>query len=289
MNSISSSLTAMRRSPYQTMAACVMVTLTCFVGYVFSLFLYSAETILKYFETRPQVIAFFDLTATDQAITSLGTTMQQKPYVADVTMVSKEQALEMYKEDNRDDPLLLELVTADILPASIEVSGRTADDLPQIKDDLEQADGVDEVAYQKDVIDTLANWTKSVRLIGIGGVALLAITSFLIVMTIIGIKITAKRQAIHIMRIIGATSWYIKGPFMVEGMLYGLVGSLLGWSFMMAGLLYVTPWLRNFLGSVPLLPFPPILFAIQVGIGTAAAMIIGAFAAVMAAQRFIKR
>src|SRR5690606_7826830 len=136
-------------------------------------------------------------------------------------------------------------------------------------------------------IDTLSSWTRSVRLIGIAGVALLGITSFLIVMTIIGIKITAKRQAIHIMRIIGATSWYIKGPFMIEGMLYGLVGSLLGWCLMMAGLLYVTPWLRNFLGSVPLLPFPPALFAIQVGIGTALAMSIGAFAAVVAAQRFI--
>jgi cell division transport system permease protein len=128
-----------------------------------------------------------------------------------------------------------------------------------------------------------------VRLVGIGGVSLLGLTSFLIVVTIIGIKITAKRQAIHIMRIIGATKWYIKGPFMIEGLLYGLLGSLLGWSLMMAGLLYITPWLRNFLGSVPLLPFPPQLFAIQLGLGTAIAMLIGAFAAVVAAQRFIKR
>lgn len=289
MNSFSAALTAMRRSPYQTLVACVMVTLTCFVGFVMSLFLYSAETILQYFETRPQVIAFFDLTATDQVITTTEESMRQKPYVENVTMVSKEQALELYKEDNQDDPLLLELVTADILPASIEVSGRDADDLAQIKEDLDKAEGVDEVVYQKDVIDSLSTWTNSVRLVGIGGVALLSFTSFLIVTTIIGIKITSKRQAIHIMRIIGATGWYIKGPFMVEGMLYGLVGALLGWSFMMAGVLYITPWLRDFLGTVPLLPFPPQLFAIQIGFGTTIAMLIGAFAAVVAAQRFIKR
>lgn len=289
MNHFSSALTAMRRSPYQTLVAFLMVTLTCFVGYVFSMFLYSAETILKYFETRPQVIAFFDLNAAPDQITDLERTMLQKPYVEGVTVVSKEQALEIYQQDNRDDPLLLELVTADILPASIEVSGRGADDLIQIRDDLTQAPGVDDVVYQQDVIESLSTWTNSVRLLGVGGVALLGFTSFLMVMTIIGVKMTAKRQAIHIMRIIGATGWYIKGPFMIEGMLYGLVGSLLGWSLMMAGLLYVTPWLRNFLGSVPLLPFPPALFAVQVGVGTAAAMIIGAFAAITAAGRFIKR
>lgn len=289
MKAFSSALTAMRRSPYQTLVACLMVTLTCFVGYVFSMFLFSAERILQYFETRPQVIAFFDLTATDQNIASLQQTMSQKPYVESVKVVSKQEALELYKKDNKDDPLLMELVTADILPASIEVSGKTAEDLPQIKQDLEQGSDIDEVVYQQDVIESLATWTSSVRLIGIGSIALLGFTSFLIIMTITGIKITAKRQAIHIMRIIGATGWYIKGPFMVEGMLYGLIGSILGWSAMMAGLLYITPWLRTFLGSVPLLPFPPQLFVIQVGLGTSIALIMGAFAAMVAAQRFIKR
>lgn len=289
MNAFSSALTAMRRSPYQTLIACIMVSLTCFVGYVFSLFLYSAENILQYFETRPQVIAFFELSTPTSVITELQAQMIQKPYVETATVVSKEQALELYKEDNEDDPLLLELVTADILPASIEVSGQDADDLPQIKSDLEQATGVDEVVYQQDVINSLATWTSSVRLIGIGGVLLLSITSFLIIMSTIGIKITAKRHTIHIMRIIGATGWYIKAPFMIEGMLYGLIGSLFGWSLMVAGVLYLTPWLRDFLGSVPLLPFPPLVFGTQLAVGTLLAMGIGAIAALLAVQRFIKR
>lgn len=289
MNAFSSALTAMRRSPYQTLIACIMVTLTCFVGYVFSLFLYSAEHILQYFETRPQVIAFFELTTATSVINELQSQMVQKPYVESATIVSKEQALELYKQDNEDDPLLLELVTADILPASIEVSGRDANDLAQIKSDLEQATGVDEVVYQQDVINSLATWTSSVRLIGVGGMLLLSITSFLIIMTTIGIKITAKRYAIHIMRIIGATGWYIKAPFAVEGMLYGLIGSLFGWSLMVAGVLYITPWLRDFLGSVPLLPFPPMVFGIQLAVGTVLAMGIGAVAALLAVQRFIKR
>ncbi len=289
MNPLTSALTAMRRSPYQTLAAVIMVTLTCFVGYTFSLVLIGAEKVLQYFETRPQVIAFFELDASSAEIESLKTAMQQKPYVDQVTLVSKDQALELYKQENKDDPLLLELVSAEILPASIEVSGRSAETLSQIKDDLTTADGVDDVVFQQDVLTTLTNWTKSLRYIGLASIGILALTSFLLIMVIIGIKITAKKQAIHIMRIIGATKGYIQAPFMFEGILYGLIGSLLGWLVMYSGLLYLTPWLQSFLGTIPLLPVPLPFLAMQVGIGTLIAMVVGAFASLTAARRMIKK
>jgi len=289
MNPLSSALTAMRRSPYQTLAAVIMVSLTCFVGYTFSLVLVGTERVLQYFETRPQIIAFFQLDASTSDIEGLKQSMQQKPYVDQVTVVSKEQALELYKEDNKDDPLLLELVSAEILPASIEVSGKTASTLSQIKDDLSRANGVDEVVFQQDVLDTLTNWTTSLRYIGMASIGILALTSFLLIMVIIGIKITSKKQAIHIMRIIGATKWYIQAPFMFEGVLYGLIGSLLGWMVMYGGLLYLTPWLRSFLGSIPLFPVPMALLALQLGIGTLVAMFVGAFASLTAARRMIRK
>jgi len=289
MSSFSTALTAMRRSPYQTLAAVIMVSLTCFVAYSFSLFIVGTEKILQYFETRPQVIAFFKLDASNEKIETLASSMKAKSYVEAVTLVSKQQALEMYKQDNKDDPLLLELVTADILPASIEVSGRSGTDLDQIKTDLEKGLGVDDVVFQKDVIDSLNIWTRSVRLIGIGSVVILGLTSFLIIMVIIGIKITAKKQAINIMRIIGATRWYIKSPFMVEGILYGLTGSIIGWMAMFSSLLYLTPWLQDFLGAIPLFPIPPAFLALQIGAGTILAMVIGVFAAMTASQRLIKR
>ncbi len=289
MNPLSSALTAMRRSPYQTLAAILMLSLTCFVGYTFSLFLVGAEKVLQYFETRPQIIGFFELNATTQQIDALKQTMQQKSYVDTVTVVSKDQALELYKKDNQDDPLLLELVSADILPASIEVSGKDPDSLSQIKDDLSKAQGVEEVVFQQDVLDTLTSWTKSLRYVGAGLIGLLGITSFLLIMVIIGIKITTKKNAIHIMRIIGATKWYIQAPFMFEGVMYGIIGSLLGWLAMYAGLLYLTPWLKDFLGTVPLLPVPLEFFAMQLGIGTLIALSIGSFASLTAARRMIRK
>lgn len=289
MTSFSTALTAMRRSPYQTLVAIIMVALTCFVAYTFSLIIVGAQQVLSYFETQPQIIAFFELNATPDQIQTVERNIKTRPYVKDVKVVYKDEALKLYQEDKQDDPLLLELVTADILPASIEVSGQTVDDLTKINEDLKTAPGVEEVVYQRSIADSLSTWSRSLRLIGIGLSVLLGLTSFLIIMVVIGIKITAKKQAIYIMRMIGATRWYIKRPFMVEGIIYGFFGSIIGWLGMYAGLLYLTPWLQDFLNPMPLFPISYQFLVIQFGIGALAAMFIGAFAAWTAGQRLIKR
>lgn len=266
----------------------MLVSITFFVGYVFSLFLYSTEQILRYFETRPQITAFFNIDTDSTTIEQLQQTMEAKSYVSKVTVISKEKALEIYQEDNKKDPLLLELVTADILPASIEVSGKDASDLPKIKEDLEGATGIDEVVYQQDVIEQLQSWTKSIRYIGVGSVVVLSLTSLLLIIIVTGLKVVSKRRTIQIMRIIGASSWYVRAPFIYEGMIYGLFGSVIGWGGMYLGLLYATPWLQNFLGSVPLFPLPLQFYAIQAGIGTSVGLLLGALASSFATSRMMR-
>lgn len=288
MKNVSAALTNIRRSPYQTLAVMLLVSITFFVGYVFSLFLYSTEQILRYFETRPQITAFFNIDTDSTTIEQLQQTMEAKSYVSKVTVISKEKALEIYQEDNKKDPLLLELVTADILPASIEVSGKDASDLPKIKEDLEGATGIDEVVYQQDVIEQLQSWTKSIRYIGVGSVVVLSLTSLLLIIIVTGLKVVSKRRTIQIMRIIGASSWYVRAPFIYEGMIYGLFGSVIGWGGMYLGLLYATPWLQNFLGSVPLFPLPLQFYAIQAGIGTSVGLLLGALASSFATSRMMR-
>jgi cell division transport system permease protein len=289
MKHLSAAITAIRRSPYQALAAILILTITFFVGYVFSLFIFSTEQILRYFETRPQITAFFKLDTTADQIQTLEKTMRDKSYVDSVNVISKDKALEIYREDNKKDPLLLELVTADILPASIEVSGKDVTSLTTIKQDLEMATGVDEVVYQQDVVESLQRWTQSLRYIGIASVAILGMTSFLIIVIVTGMKVAVKRKAIHIMRILGATKWYVKAPFVYEGVIYGVAGSLLGWGGMYIGLLYLTPWLKGFLGTVPLLPLPLEFLLVQIGIGTLVGIILGSFASSVAVQRMMRR
>jgi cell division transport system permease protein len=288
MNSLNTALTTIRRSPYQALLSIMMVSVTFFVGYALSLFLLTANTVLNHFETRPQIIAFFELDAPMATVTTLERTMKQKPYVKDVLVISKDQALEIYKREYINDPLLLELVTADILPASIEVSANDIESLALIRSDLVNADGVEDVVYQEDIVEALQTWTQSLRLIGIGALAVMGSISFLIITVLIAMKVASKKTAITIMRVIGATRWYIEAPFMLEGMMYGMIGSILGWSAMYVSLLYITPWLSEFLGEVALLPIPLDFFAMQIATGTGAGFILGGLAGFLAVKRLIR-
>jgi cell division transport system permease protein len=289
MKKIQDALVAIRRSPYQSVMALLVITVTFFVGYIFSLFVLGTDTILKFFETRPQVIAFFEIETSVDDVKSAADGMLDKGYVTEVNIVSKEQALEFYKQDHKDNPLLLELVTADILPASIEVSGKDVTSLSLIQEDLADIKGVDDVVYQEDIVSNIQQWTTAVRGIGLVATSILGLVSFLVITTLMSMKISAKRHAIKVMKVIGATNWYISGPFVLEGMLYGIMGSLLGWIIMYAALLYSTPWLQSFLGVIVQLPLPMTFFAYQVVIGTLLAILLGSGASLMAARRMMKR
>jgi cell division transport system permease protein len=289
MSKLQDVLVAIRRTPYQSTVAILMITVTFFVAYLFSLFALGTNAVLQFFETRPQVIAFFDIDAESTQVESLAEAMQTRSYVESVNVVSKDQALEIYRRDHQEDPLLLELVTADILPASVEVSGRTADSLTQIQADLDGAPGVEDVVYQEDIVRNIRQWTNAVRVIGLIATGILGLVSFLAIVTLVGMKISARRQAIGVMSTIGATNWYITSPFVLEGILYGLVGSLVGWVVMYMLFLYATPWLEDFMSGVMTLPLPWYVFAWQLGAGTVAAVLLGSGASMFAARRMLRR
>jgi len=289
MKALKTALINIRRTPYQAFTAILMISITFFIAYSFSLMLIGADHILKFFETSPQVIAFFEINTEDEDIEDIANSTRDKSYVKEVKVVSKQEALDIYKSDNQENPLLLELVTADILPASLEVSATEVEYLSQIKEDLENKPDVEDVVLQQDIIDTLTNWTNSLRMVGITSTATIGITSFLIMIVIIGLKVANKKAHITIMKIIGATNSYIIAPFMFEGIIYGLTGATLGWIGMYVGLLYLTPWLKAFLAGIIDFPLSWELFAYQIGIGYFIGIFFGSFASLVAVKRLIKK
>lgn len=277
-----------RRSPYQAFAAILIMMLTFFVVSVFTFVIYGSSKIISYFESKPQVTAFFKDEAKKENIEALKDQLKSSGKVAQTRFVSKEEALKIYKEQNKNDPLLLELVTADILPSSLEISAVNIKDLSSISDVLKNSSYVQEVIFQKDVVATLTSWTSALRKIGIGLIAVLLSVSIFITGTIIGLKIAQKKDEIEIMRLLGATFWYIRWPFLFEGMLYSFLGSLLGW-FLAAGLLWwSTPALNSFLKGIPLLPIDPVLLLMLLGVEFLLALILGMFASFLAVLRYLK-
>lgn len=289
MKSLKDALVTIRRSPYQSMLAILMTTITFFVAYTFSLAIAGTELTLSFFETRPQVIAFFDLETDKETINIVAKQFEEKTYVDEVKLITKEEALMIYRKENEENPLLLELVTANILPASIEISAHDVKYLQKIEEDLTKSLGIEEVIFRQDIVDSLTKWTNAIRITGITSISILIIISFLTMMTTISMKVNSKKSAIKIMKIIGANHWYIASPFVLEGTIYGIIGSLLGWAGMYALFLYLTPWIKDFLGSIILLPIPLEIFAWQLSIGTSIGILLGSFTSIIAVQRMLRK
>lgn len=289
MTPLSTALINIRRGPYQALASILLITVTFLMAYSFIFLLLGANKILQYFESSPQIIGFFEISTPPETISSVEQEIRAKPYVTDVKIVTKEQALEIYKNENKDNPLLVELVTSDILPASIEVSANTLPDLALINNDLSNMQGIDDVVYQEDILKSLSRWTQTLRYVGIGLISVMGLISFLTITVITMMKAASKKNAIQIMRLVGATKWYIKSPFILEGMLYGLFGSFMGWGTTLLLLLYLTPYITEFLGDIPLFPIPIAVYGIQLLIGSLIGVILGGTAAAAAVSRFIRK
>lgn len=277
-----------RRSPYQALAAILITTLTFFVISVFTILILGSSQIINYFESKPQVTAFFKDETKQENIDALKKQLESSEKVATIKFVSKQDALKIYREQNKNDPLLLELVTAEILPASLEISATKIDYLADLSESLKNSPIVSEVIFQRDVVSTLTDWTAAIRRIGVALVFVLALVSIFITMTIIGIKISQKKEEIEIMRLIGATYWYIRWPFIFEGIFYGVISAFIGWALTSIALWYATPFLSSFLKGIPILPVPPIFLAEMLGANLLIAVFLGIFASFLAVFRYLK-
>jgi cell division transport system permease protein len=288
MKSLKTALINIRRMPYKSMAAVLMITITFFVAYSFSMLILGSQQVLEFFEARPKVIAFFDIKAENSEISEVENRLRSLNYVEEISIVSKEEALQYYQE-KQDNPLLLELVTADILPASIEVSTSSPEYLQLVEQELGKFSQIDDIVLQKDVVEQLSQWTQAIRLVGIALISILLFLSMTIIISIISFKVSHQRRSISILRIIGAGSGYIITPYIYEGFLYGLLGSIFGWGLMYAGFLYLSPWLQTIVGDIINFPLSWEFFALQLGLGTSLALFFGGFASVLAARKLIKK
>ena len=288
MGTLSNTWRHIRRTPYQAFAATSIMTLTFLVAGLFFLLSVGSTVVLHFFEQKPQIIVFFKDTKKEADIQVLETKLKNMDKVATVKYVTKHEALDIYKEQFKNDPLLLEMVSEEILPASIEVSAVKIEYLPELAQTLKKESDISEIVFPEDVVHLLSSWTSSIRTAGIVIVVFLGIVSFFTVITVISMKIALKKEEIEILQLVGATNSYIRRPFSTEGIFYGLMGATIGAIVNIGALVYLTPTLQSLLVGIPLFPIPIFFYgaflAGMLGLG----VILGGLASILAANRYLR-
>ncbi|RLC33937.1 hypothetical protein DRH14_04070 [Candidatus Shapirobacteria bacterium] len=261
-----------RRSPFQSLAAISTLTFTFFIFNLFYVFRTGLMSTLSYFESKPEITIFLKDGLTKEKVESIQKELANYPNIRQITFISKQKALEIYKEQNKNNPLLTEMVSANILPASFEVSATDPQVLSDIADNFKnKSDVVDELIYQQDVVDSLAKWTANIRRFGFVSIVVLASLAFFVIFIIIAMKITNRQSEIKISRLLGASKFYVKKAFLLEGLVYGLVASIFSFSASIPLLYRFTPQINNFFQPVVFIKLQPIyllkLFLISSSLG----------------------
>jgi len=299
---MNTALKNIRRSPYQALAAIIVTSLTLFIIAAFALVSLASQTILNHFETRPQIIAYLKDDHTSEQVNELTTILASTNKIKTTSYISKDEALKIYKESVGNDPLLLGtvtdlgLVTADILPASLEITVHNPKDFDEIASVLEQADivsstpkGQKEIDFPKDVIDELTRWTKAIRTGGLILISVLSLTSILTIMIISSLKIASRRVEIGTLKLLGAKKFFVLKPYLLESVIYGLSSALISWLFIYIALLYSTPFFAQRLGDIINLPVSPLIIFLLLGLLIVFSIILSLISSLWASLRFLKR
>ncbi len=248
-------LTSIRRTPYQSLTSFLILFFTLFLSLFFFNMTSFFNGILSYVETRPQVTVYFQDTVEESDIFKIRDEVSSSGKTTSIKYVSNEEALQIYKDLNKNNPLLLEMVTAEILPASLEVYATKPEYLSEIAEFLKKQNGIDEVVFQKNIVDKLVGLTTILRRTSVFILFFLLIISVIVLMTTTAFKIALKKDEIELMTLLGASKSYVRRPFLIEGVLFGVGSGTLAFLFFYLIFLYFNIFLKSYLTGIPNLPF----------------------------------
>lgn len=205
----------------------VVMILTFLVFGLFVLLEVFSQTLLDKLEKEATVTVFFKDDFEESQILDLKAKLEMDERVFNIKYVSKDDAFAIFKELNKDEPLLLESVTASVLPASLEVKAQDVSTLDDLSEEYSKLEGVEGVKFFKDIIDRFNQWRTGLS-IGVGVIlVILLFVSFSIVVSTIRTAISLRGPEYEILKLVGASDDFVKKPLVYQGIMYGGISAFI--------------------------------------------------------------
>ena len=221
-----------KREKLMALTNITVMTITFLILGVFISLVFLTQTAIKHLEEQAQVTIFFKDDFSEQNILSMKQKVESDKRVAAVNYVSKNDALKIFMEINKSEPILLESISANILPASLEIKAKNISTLKNLAEEYSKTDGVEEIKYFKDVIDKFSYMTKIIYIAGSSLLAVFLIVSFSVILITIRLTIQSKGTELEILKLVGATDSYVKTPLIYQGVFFGLISAVISSSFL---------------------------------------------------------
>ena len=239
------------RNKLVSLASVGIVAASLLIFGVFILAMLNFESFLEVIEEKPEIRIFCRKELEEEDISTIEQEIKASLKIKEYKMISKKEALEDLKElmqkqyipsDEEDDIEIkieedvLDGLDESFLPISFEIKLHDIKDVENVVSQFSRMAGVESIRYSKSGMSMIENFVYWFNIICVLLIVLLLITSIFIISNTIKIAVFARRKEIDIMKYIGATNWFIRWPFIIEGIIVGLLGAGLG--FVIIGMIY---------------------------------------------------
>jgi cell division transport system permease protein len=288
----------MRNAWLSTAATAVMTVTLSIVAISFISNLALTSTI-KGVTDKIDVSVYLRNDVTQDQVDAFTKSLMDSPNVAGVTYLSEAQALAIYREQNKTNKQLLSAldIAGNALPSSLQIKAKDPKKLDDISAVVEQPDNkalLDPSAppsytgSRKTTIDKIVSFSNFFKSTGLVASSIFVIISTLIIFNTIRMAIFTRRDEIEIMKLVGATKWFIRGPFIVEAALYGVIGAFIAVTLSYILLLGGGPKLGSYIDVKSTIEFFRNYPALVIGVEMLIGVLIGMFSSLLAMSRYLK-
>ncbi len=278
----------MARNSWLSLSSVGIVTVSLIILGASLLLVVNADKLANSVESSVEITAFLkeDVDKSDRL--ALEKQIHKLPDIDQVQFISREQALQdMKKSFGERADILDSLEKNNPLPDAFRIKTKQAEAVPATAKKLEQMKGIDQVRYGQGVVERLLAITRWVRIACVVALALLTLAAVFLIATTIRMSVFARRREIGIMKILGATNWFVRFPFLLEGIVLGLTGGLLALLVVDLGYISLVNKLKQSIPFIQPVTDPHLILSI-LGSMLCLGIIIGAIGSWFSLRRFLK-
>lgn len=279
---------SLKRNNWMSFASIGTVAVSLFVLGVFLILVLNMNRMASTLESQVQISVYLQDGIKKSAIDDLEDEINDMQGIETVKFVDKTEAKERLSERLGDQKYLLDaLGDKNPLPDAFEITVTQPDMVETAAKAIEKMDGVESAKYGQDVVEHLFDITRLMRIFGVLLMVLLAGATLFIISNTIRLTVFARRKEIAIMKYVGATDWFIRWPFLLEGVVLGFVGGLIAAIALRSFYAAMAAKIYNTLAFFPLMPQYPLMNYVTVAI-ILSGMVIGAIGSTISLKRFLK-
>lgn len=242
----------LKKNSLTAVAAISTVMISLIMLGFFLLVIVNINFLSQQLSSKVEIAAYLRADVTEKERVDIQSQIQLLPAIKEVVYVPKQEALEKLQKSLGEKVRMQDIIASNPLPDAFEIKVKDPLIISKTAKQIQSYPEIDEVVFGQEILSKLLSISKVVQFFGLISIGLLGLATILLIMNTIRLTVFARRKEIRIMQLVGATDWFIRWPFLLEGTFQGLIGASLACSILWVGYSYLMNFVKH---ALPFLPF----------------------------------